>query len=174
MRVLVTGANGFTGSYVVKNLINRGYNVVGLVRKNSNLNSLQKMPIELIYADLANDSLEGKLEGIENIYHVAAAFRVANMPHKYFYDVNLEGTKKLLKEAKRVGVKKFVHVSTVGVQGDIKNPPAHEEDPYNPLDHYQKSKVEAEKYVLEFSQREGVAATIVRPTGIYGPGDERF
>lgn len=174
MKALVTGANGFTGSYLTKNLIKRGYSVKALVRKNSNLDTIKNLPIEFIYADLANDSLEGIMNDVDIVFNAAAAYRVENVPHKYFWDVNVEGTRKLLIEAKKASIKRFVHLSTVGVQGEIKNPPAKEDDPYSPGDYYQESKVEGEKLALDFFKKENLPGTIVRPVGIYGPGDMRF
>lgn len=174
MKVLVTGANGFTGSYLTKNLIKRGYKVKALVRKNSNVDAIKDLPVEFVYADLANDSLEGIMNDVDIVFNIAAAYRVENVPHKYFWDVNVEGTRKLLMEAKKANIKRFVHSSTVGVQGEIKNPPAKEEDPYGPGDYYQESKVEGEKLALDFFKRENLPGTVVRPVGIYGPGDMRF
>ena len=111
---------------------------------------------------------------VDLVFHIAAAYRVENVPRKYFWDVNVEGTRKLLEEAKKAKVKRFVHSSTVGVQGEIKNPPAKEEDPYGPGDYYQESKVEGEKLALDFFRKENLPGTVVRPVGIYGPGDMRF
>ena len=122
MKALVTGANGFTGSYLTKNLLKRGYSIKALVRRNSNLDSLNGLPIEFFHADLAKDSLDGLMDDIDIVFHIAAAYRIENVPHKYFWDVNVEGTRKLLQEAKKANVKRFVHSSTVGVQGEIKNP----------------------------------------------------
>ena len=174
MKALITGVNGFTGSYLAKNLLKRGYEVSGLVRKKSNLDSIKNLPINLIYGDIASDSLEGLMNGIDVVYHIAAAYRIEGVSKQYFWDVNVEGTRKLLKEAKKAGIKRFVHSSTVGVQGEIKNPPAKEDAPYNPGDYYQESKVDGEKLALEFFQKENLPGTVVRPLGIYGPGDMRF
>ncbi len=175
MKALVTGANGFTGSYMVKNLLKNGYTVRGLVRKSSNLDLIKDLEIELVYADLAKDEISKEImEGIDVVYHVGAAFRIEGVPESYFWDVNVKGTKKLLEAAKKAGIKKFIHCSTVGVQGDIKNPPAKETHPNNPGDYYQKSKLEGEKLALEFFKTEGLKGTVVRPVGIYGPGDTRF
>lgn len=172
---LVTGANGFTASYVCRQLIEKGYKVRGLVRKNAHMKLIDGVPIELHYSDLTLDQdFSSAMDGIDVVYHIAAAYRTENVPRKYFWDVNVEGTKKLLIAAKKAGVKKFVHSSTVGVQGDIKNPPATEEHPYNPGDYYQESKVDGEKLVLEFHKKEKFPIAIVRPVGIYGPGDTRF
>ena len=172
---LVTGANGFTASYVCRQLIEKGYKVRGLVRKNADMKLIEGVPIELHYADLAVDTdFSSIMTGVDVVYHIAAAYRTENVPRKYFWDVNVEGTRKLLAAAKKAGVKKFVHSSTVGVQGDIKNPPAKEEDPYNPGDYYQESKVDGEKLVIEFYKNEKLPIAVVRPVGIYGPGDTRF
>ncbi|MBK8944256.1 MAG: NAD(P)-dependent oxidoreductase [Ignavibacteriae bacterium] len=175
MKALVTGANGFTSSYMVKNLLKNGYQVKGLVRKSSNLELLDGLNIELAYVDLAKDEINDNImKDVDVVYHIGAAYRTEGVPQKYFWDVNVEGTKKLLVAAKKAGVKKFVHCSTVGVQGDIKNPPAKETHPDNPGDYYQESKLDGEKLALKFFKEEGLAGTVVRPVGIYGPGDTRF
>ncbi len=175
MRALVTGANGFTGSYMVKNLLGKGYTVRALVRKTSNLDLLKNLDIEYVYADLAKDEItQDIMKDVDVVYHVGAAFRTEGVPKNYFWDVNVEGTRKLLEAAKDAGVKKFVHCSTVGVQGDIKNPPAKETHPYSPGDYYQESKLDGEKLALQFFKEKGLKGTVVRPVGIYGPGDTRF
>ncbi len=175
MRALVTGANGFTGSYLVKNLLSKGYTVRALVRKSSNLDLLRGLEVEYVYADLAKDEItKDMMKNVDVVYHVGAAFRTEGVPKSYFWDVNVEGTRKLLEAAKEANVKKFVHCSTVGVQGDIKNPPAKETHPYNPGDYYQESKLDGEKLALKFFKEKGLKGTVVRPVGIYGPGDTRF
>ena len=175
MKVLVTGANGFTGSYLVKHLLKKGYIVKGLVRRSADTRALKDLGIEIVYGDLAEDeNFDAQLNGVEIVFHVAAAFRVENVPRKYFFDVNVEGTRKLLESAKKNNVKRFVHCSTVGVQGEISDPPAKEEAPYNPGDYYQESKVEGEKLALDFFKKEKLPGSVVRPVGIYGPGDMRF
>jgi len=88
--------------------------------------------------------------------------------------VNVEGTRRLLEAAWQAGVQRFVHCSTVGVQGEIKNPPADETAPYNPGDVYQESKCEGEKAALKFFADSGLPGVVIRPVGIYGPGDTRF
>ncbi len=172
---LVTGANGFTASYVCRQLIEKGYKVRGLIRKNADIKLIEGVPVEFHYADLAVDKdFSSAMKGIDVVYHIAAAYRTENVPRKYFWDVNVEGTRKLLEAAKKARVKKFVHSSTVGVQGDIENPPAKEEYRYGPGDYYQESKVDGEKLVLEFYQKQKLPISIVRPVGIYGPGDTRL
>jgi nucleoside-diphosphate-sugar epimerase len=84
------------------------------------------------------------------------------------------GTKNLLESALEAGVGRFVHCSTVGVQGEISDPPASETAPFNPGDYYQESKMEGELLALDFFRSKGLAGVVFRPVGIYGPGDMRF
>jgi nucleoside-diphosphate-sugar epimerase len=176
--VLVTGANGFTGSYVCKHLVQRGDRVRALVRNTGNLNLLKGVDVEYVHGDLAGDSLNetlaAALKGVEVIYHLAAVYRTEGVPKKYFWQVHVEGTRRLLEAARRANVTRFVHCSTVGVQGEIKNPPATEEAPYAPGDLYQASKVDGEKLARRFFQEHDFPGVVVRPVGIYGPGDMRF
>ena len=174
MKVLVTGANGFTGSYLIKILVNRGYEVRGIVRQTSDLSNIKGLPIELYYADISSHpNFDDAFQDIDIVFNIGAAYRVEGVPEKYFWDVNLEGTRKLLDAAKKKGIKRFVHCSTVGVQGNVKKIPSKENDPYNPGDYYQKSKLAGEKLVLQY-YKDGLPVTIIRPTGIYGPGDTRY
>lgn len=176
VKALVSGANGFTGSYLTKHLLEKGYEVRVLVRKGSNLSTLDGLDVEYAYADLSDDAPldESVMAGIDIVYHIAALFRAENVPKQLFWDVNVSGTEKMLKAAKVAKVKRFVHCSTVGVQGEIENPPAKEDAPYKPGDYYQESKRDGEILALEFFKREELPGTVVRPVGIYGPGDDRF
>ena len=176
--VFVTGANGFTGSYVCKHLIQRGAHVRALVRKTSNLDLLKGVDVELVHGDLANgaigETLAQSLKGVDVVYHIAAVYRTEGVPKKYFWDVHVEGTRHLLEAARRANGPRFVHCSSVGVQGEIKNPPATEDVPYAPGDVYQESKVDGEKLARKFFQEQQLPGVVVRPVGIYGPGDMRF
>lgn len=175
MKALVTGANGFTGSYLTKHLIEKGYDVTALVRKNSDLKLLEGIRVKFFYADLAtHPSFDGRLNEFDVIFHVAAAYRTEHASQDHFWKVNVEGTQKLLEAATKANLKRFVHCSTVGVQGEIADPPATEEAPYNHGDHYQQSKMEGEKLALRFHKEHGLPVTVIRPVGIYGPGDFRF
>jgi len=175
MKVLVTGANGFTGSHLARQLCRDGLQVRALVRPGADLALLEQAAVEVVHAEIGEDRpLDGAVAGCRVVYHVAAAYRAENIPRRVFFDVNVRGTRLLLEAALRAGVTRFVHCSTVGVQGDIKNPPAREEDPYAPGDHYQESKVEGEELALAFHREHGLPVAVVRPTGIYGPGDTRF
>jgi len=174
-KVFVTGASGFTGSHLVRQLLERRYSVRALVRQTSRTDALADTRAEIVYGDLTDRStLSGLLDGIDTVFHVAAAYRQEGVPRKHFFAVNVEGTRNLLEESARAGVKRFVHCSTVGVQGEIRNPPAAENAPYQPGDEYQESKMQGEQLALQCFKENRPPGVVVRPVGIYGPGDTRF
>jgi nucleoside-diphosphate-sugar epimerase len=114
------------------------------------------------------------MEGIDTVYHIAAVFRPENLPRKEMWEANVQGTKNMLDAAVKSRVQRFVHCSTVGVHGDIQHPPANEETPYAPGDHYQESKTEAERAVRQYMAAGRLPIVVFRPGGIYGPRDLRF
>lgn len=174
-KVLVTGAAGFTGGYLSRHLIQNGCTVRGLLLPGTDDASLRADGVEIIYGDLCRrETLDAAVAGVDIVYHIAAVYREENIPRKTFWDVNVDGTRNLLEAARDAGVGRFVHCSTVGVQGEIKNPPATEEHPYNPGDYYQESKLEGEKLALAFFREHNLPGAVFRPVGIYGPGDTRF
>lgn len=174
-KVLVTGATGFTGGHLCRRLTGRGYDVRALVLPGLDTSDLEQAGVRVVIGDLREEgSLGPAVEDVEIVYHIAAVYREEGIPKKTFWDVNVDGTQNLLNEAKAAGVGRFVHCSTVGVQGEILNPPAKEEDPFNPGDYYQESKMEGELLALDFFKKENLPGVVFRPVGIYGPGDTRF
>jgi nucleoside-diphosphate-sugar epimerase len=171
---LVTGATGFTGSNLCKRLAADGESVVAWVRPTSKVGNLAALGIDCREVDICDaGEVRAALEGFDTVYHIAAAFRVEHPDIEEFRRVNVGATRNLLEAAGDAGVKRFVHCSTVGVQGDIDDPPADETYRYGPGDHYQQSKMEGELVALEHVAA-GAPVSIVRPAGIYGPGDRRF
>jgi len=129
----------------------------------------------LVEGDLRDTQVLARLvEGSDAVLHVAAVYRTAGHPDRYYHDVNVSGTERLLEAAARAGVRRFVHTSTVGVHGHVERPPADETAPFAPGDVYQKTKAEAETLALEFGRRSGLPVTVVRPGAIYGPGETRL
>ena len=174
-KVLVTGASGYTGRHLCRRMIKGGYDVRGLVLPDIDSNELEAMGVTIIRGDLRErDSLKAGVEGVDLVYHIAAVYREEGIPRKTFWDVNVEGTRNILMTARDAGIRRFVHCSTVGVQGEIANPPATEETDYNPGDYYQQSKMEGELLALDFFKKEGLPGVVFRPVGIYGPGETRF
>lgn len=173
-RVLVTGATGFTGGHLARTLRDRGHPVRALVRPQSDGAALERHGVEVVPGDITRaDDVARAIRGVEIVYHIAALFRTAGHPDRLYREVNVEGTRHVLEAAARFGVDRVVHCSTIGVHGAIQEVPSNEDSPYNPGDIYQETKLEGELLAREaFSG--GLKGCVVRPTGIYGPGDLRF
>jgi nucleoside-diphosphate-sugar epimerase len=179
VRVLVTGATGFTGGHLAATLAAQGDEVRALVRPKSRArfeqSRLPGLGVIAVEGDLADlDSLRRAADGVGVVYHIAATYREAGQPDAAYRAVNVGGTKNVLAAAREAAVQRVVHCSTGGVHGHIANPPANEEAPFNPGDVYQDTKLEAEKAAREFGRSTGLDVVVVRPIGIYGPGDRRF
>jgi nucleoside-diphosphate-sugar epimerase len=144
------------------------------VRPTSDTDGLVALGVDCREVDICDAArVREALDGFDTVYHIAAAFRVEHPDLEEFRRVNVGATGNLLQAAADAGVARFVHCSTVGVQGDIDEPPADETYRYAPGDHYQQSKLEGEQLALEHAAA-GEPVSIVRPAGIYGPGDRRF
>ena len=176
MRLLVTGGTGFTGSHLVEYLIDKGHYITVLDnQKGLFYDHLLKKGANIILGSVTDhDTVKRSLEDVQDVFHLAAAFRQINASRKTYWDVNVEGTRILCEESLKKPLKKFVYCSTQGIHGDIDNPPGSEDSPIVPVDYYQFTKYEGEKVVKEFAEK-GLKSVIIRPTAIYGPGDpERF
>jgi 2-alkyl-3-oxoalkanoate reductase len=176
VRILVTGATGFTGKALTRRLVDEGHEVLALDYKEGHkTEEIRRWGVDVRIGSVTDASLVGELmKGVDVVHHLAAAFRELNVPDSYYEEVNVGGTRVVLDAALQAGVGKFVHCSTCGVHGNVDAPPANEDAPIAPADYYQGTKYEAEPLVLEYHRR-GLPATILRPAGIYGPGDpERF
>jgi len=173
-KVLVSGATGFTGKAVSRRLVEEGEQVVAFVRPTSDVRGLEELGVECLRVDIKNPKeVMEHFADVSTVYHIAAAYRAEYADHDEFRLVNVEATRNLLDAAKRYGVRRFIHCSTVGVQGEIDHPPADEEYRFLPGDHYQSSKMEGELLARRYFS-EGLPGVVVRPVGIYGPGDTRF
>ena len=108
------------------------------------------------------------------VYHIAAIYRQAGTGGDTYRAVNATAVRQIIEAAARAGVRRVVHCSTVGVHGDVEHPPAGEDAPLKPGDVYQVTKLEGEQLARDAGRACGIEVTIVRPTGIYGPGDRRL
>jgi dihydroflavonol-4-reductase len=171
--ILVTGATGFTGSHLVRALAADGQRVRAVVRNAEQARLKLPASVELLEGDVADGEVVNRaVRGIDTIYHLAAVYREAKHKDSEYQRVHVEGTRRLLEAAKAHRVRRFVHCSTVGVHGDVAEPPADELAPYGAGDIYQRTKLEGERVARSFAGDLEVA--VARPTAIYGPGDTRL
>jgi len=178
MRVLVTGATGFTGGHLARYLVSRGHEVVALARPSSNADArrpLAEAGVRFVDGDLTDAAaVRRAAEGAQVVYHIAALYRQAGLRGETYRAVNAEAVRTVIQAAAAGGAGRVVHCSTVGVHGDVEHPPANEDAPLRPGDIYQQTKFEGEGIAREASAATGVDVVIARPTGIYGPGDRRL
>ena len=174
-KAVVTGGTGYTGNALVRKLLKQGYEVRTSVRDKSRAQDLADLGAEIFEGDLRDEkAMEELCQGAHTVYHIAAHYRKENVTRQEMFDINHLGTINVLKGAEKAGVERYVHCSTVGVHGDIKEIPATEETPFNPGDAYQESKLAGENEVWKYINEGRLQATIYRPAGILGPGEERF
>ncbi|MGB4399033.1 MAG: NAD-dependent epimerase/dehydratase family protein [Daejeonella sp.] len=172
--VLVTGATGFLGSELVRQLLLKGEKVRAIKRDSSVIPTIleNKDGIEWLNADLLDFySLEDAIEGITKVYHCAAFISFAHKDKKQMMKVNVEGTVNLLNVCVAAGVEKFLHVSSVAAIGDSKKGELIDEKHHwefgSGQTNYSVSKYESEMEVFRASA-EGLKAVIVNPSIIIG------
>lgn len=172
MRTLVTGGTGFTGSHLVRRLLERGAGVRVLDAAPGIFDEeLRRSGAEITLGSVTDRDLVDRLvDGTDVVFHLAAAFRKINLPKKDYWEVNCQGTRHVAESCHRHQVRRLIYCSTQGVHGDIKHVPGDESSPIAPEDYYQETKHEGEQALWEVA-RQGLEATVIRPMGIYGPGD---
>jgi dihydroflavonol-4-reductase len=176
MTALVTGASGFVGSHVARQLVEAGHSVRVLVRPSSNLRLLEGLGAEHVEGDLRDvTSLERAMKGVRHVFHVAADYRLWSRNPGEIYESNVDGTRRLLEVAVRQGVERIVYTSTVAtiaVPGHLDALP--NEETHATLDqmigHYKRSKFLAEEEAKKAAAA-GAPVVIVNPTTPVGPGD---
>ena len=177
--VLVTGANGFLGGWVVRSLLQQGLQVRILAREKSDLSDLAGLIFEKSIGDVTNyPSVLNALEGIESVFHLAGVIGYQKWQRPLMEEVNIGGTKNLLKACKEKGIKDFVYLSSVVAIGAGFKPTQilNENSIYN-ISHlrlgYFDTKHEAEKLVIEAHEKGDVEAVILNPSTMYGAGDSK-
>ncbi len=176
-RVLVTGATGFIGSAVTRNLLVRGLEVVALVEPQADSANLEGLDIKQVTGDIRSaDSVRQAMSGCRAAFHVAALYRFWARDPSSFYAINVDGTRNMLAAAAEAGLERLVYTSTVGTLGleHVSGTATADERSFPDVRHlygsYKRSKYVAEHEVLR-AVAEGLPASLVLPTFPLGPGD---
>jgi dihydroflavonol-4-reductase len=173
----VTGATGFVGANLVRTLLNKGFSVRALARKNSDRRNLQGLNLEIVEGSLEDKAaLAAGCRGARYVFHVAADYRIWVRDPKAMYNANIQGTINVLEAAGKAGAERIVHCSSVAA---IKPP----EDPSRPADEsseysgeseiisaYKKSKWLSERAALDLAKK-GLPVVVVNPAAPIGPYD---
>lgn len=175
-RVLVTGGTGVTGRQLVKKLCELGCRVRVFVRPSSDRSVVNGHPVEWVEGNVFDErAVRTATKDVDYVFHLAGAFREAKATDDHQRLVHVRGTQLLAESAAQNDeLKRFVHVSTVGVLGHIDRPPANEATAYNPGDIYQRTKAEGERWLMDFAAADRLPFVVVRPAAIHGPGDRRL
>ena len=174
MTTLVTGAAGFLGSHVTRQLVARGDEVRVLLRASSTNRAIADLSLEYVTGDLRDPaSLDRAMKGIKRVFHVAADYRLWARRKQDIYDSNVGGTKNLLAAAKRAGVEQLIYTSTVATIA-VDRPQLPNEFTDAKLEemvgHYKRSKWMAEREVLN-AAKSGLPVIVAMPTTPIGPWD---
>ena len=176
MKTLITGAAGFVGAAVLRELLKKGHKVKALVRQSSVLDNLKNLDVEIVQGDLKDrDSLKRCIKDCKYLFHVAADYRLWVPRPQEIYQNNVVGTENLMEEALNSEIEKIVYTSSVAVLGKpINGDIANENTPVNVsqmIGHYKKSKFLAEEKVKELYKTSKLPVVIVNPAAPVGPRD---
>ena len=176
-KILITGANGFLGSAIVKLAIKKKYKVKALVRNNSNTKNLDKLNVEIIRGDLRKkEDVKKAVNECKIFFHVAADYRLWARKPSELYESNVVGTQNLLDEIKKVKNHKLAYTSSVATLG-LTNKTALSSTEDTPvcfsdmIGDYKKSKYLAEKLVIDYINNGSIKSVILNPSTPIGSGD---
>ena len=180
MKVLVTGADGFIGSHLTEELIDRGYDVKAFVYYNSFnswgwLDSLPKeklSKLEIFAGDIRDpNGVREAMKGVDVVYHLAALIAIPFSYHSpdSYVDTNIKGTLNVLQAARDLDTKRILITSTSEVYGTAKYVPIDEDHPYQGQSPYSATKIGADRLAESFYRSFNMPITIVRPFNTFGP-----
>jgi 2-alkyl-3-oxoalkanoate reductase len=170
---LITGATGFVGGHLAEACAGRGLAVRALARPQSAVADLERLGVKLVRADLTDAAaVREAVRDVDYVFHCAA--KVGDWgPVADYRAVNVEGLRGLLEACCGQPLKRFVHVSSLGVYAARHHYGTDESEPLpeQHLDGYTQSKVEAERLALSYQREHGVPVVVLRPGFVYGPRD---
>jgi len=178
MTALVTGAAGFVGSAVVRQLLERGETVKAFIRPSSDRQNLIDLDVEIAIGDLTDRrSVEQAVRGCDTVFHVAADYRLWVPRPDAMFAANVEGTRHVMEAAGAAGIRRIVYtssVATLGLPADAS--PADEDTPATQADMigpYKQSKYAAEEVVRRLARDQALPVVIVHPSTPIGPRDSK-
>ena len=178
MKILITGASGFIGSFIVEEALRRGFETWAVVRKSSSRAFLQDERIHLIELNLSSEEqLTAQLKDHQFDYVVHAAGVTKCLHKEDFFRINTEGTKHFVRAllATQNNLKRFVYISSLSIMGAIREQQPYQEiredDEAMPNTAYGKSKLDAEQWLDTVKD---LPYVILRPTGVYGPRERDY
>lgn len=173
MKLFVTGATGFLGRNILGKLGEEGHNTTGLLLPHEDAGGVSLSRV--VRGDITQpETLAGKMEGHDAILHLAGAVGYGQT-WEGCLKLNREGTANVAAEAARAGARRFVHMSSVSVYGRVHGVNVDEEHPRRKIgDPYGDTKIDAEEILEDYSERGDLDVTWIRPTVIYGLGDDKF
>lgn len=178
MNITITGGTGFIGSRLAIKSVSMGHSVTVFSQANTqaekdNLKVLESHDINIVIGNITDpETALQAVNGKDIVFHLAAAQHEANVPDEHFRNVNIEGTRNIIRACIDAGVKRLVHGSTIGVYGAALDGEINEDSPQRPSNIYGVTKAAAEKLVMENADK--LPVSIIRISETYGPGDRRL
>lgn len=174
MKYFVTGATGFVGGRVARQLVEAGHEVVGVVRNPAKAKDLADLGIAVHQGDITDkESMRGPMAGIDGVFHIAGWYKVGVKDKSKGEKINIQGTRHVLELMKELDIPKGVYTSTLAVFSDTGGRLVDETYRYNGphLSEYDRTKWVAHYEVADPMIEAGLPLIIVQPGLIYGPGD---
>lgn len=176
MKYFITGATGFIGGRVARQLVEAGHDVVALVRTPAKAQELAALGVHLHPGDITDrESMREPMTGVDGLFHLAAWYEVGVRDSSKAEQINVVGTRNVLELMHELGIPKGVYTSTVGVFSDTHGKLVDETYRYQPhgpwISEYERTKWLAHYEVAEPLARAGLPLVIVQPGVVYGPGD---
>lgn len=174
MKYFVTGATGFVGSHVVRQLVEAGHQVVAAVRNPVKAQELGKLGITLSQGDVTDkESMREPMRGTDGVFHIAGWYKIGVKDRSEGEKINVQGTRNVLELMKELGIQKGVYTSTLAVNSDTHGKEVDETYHFTGrhLSEYDRTKWAAHYEVADPMIAEGLPLTIVLPGVIYGPED---
>jgi nucleoside-diphosphate-sugar epimerase len=155
--------------------LDKGREVVAVDKNTQILSELKDNPnLKVIDGDIWDSSLMSKaLESAEWVFHLASAHLSITLTDQDYHNINVDASRNLVELSHKIGVKRFIHCSSVGIYGEITNSPANEDTPCNPDLVYEDTKLKGERTVIDYYKDSGFPIVIIRPVWVYGPGCHR-